>query len=95
MTIDVTVQLSLGRFEFKADENATLHATKNAIRVGIPSLIQVNLKTFRIVTSTGAYLSDESKSLAFYGVQNGETLHLIKKSASPAATLDLEKPAEE
>lgn len=95
MTIGVTFQLSLGRFPFQADENATLHQVKAAFRVGVPGLVQVNLKAFRVVTSNGDYLSDDSKSLSSYGVKDGDVLHLVKKNVSPAATVDTEKPAEE
>jgi hypothetical protein len=95
MTIDISVQLSLGRFVVSVSEDDTLHQVKTNMRTKIPELLQVNLKNFRFVTSDGTYLSDDSKTVRSYGIAAGDTLHAIKKSASPAAAVDLEKPADE
>lgn len=94
MTV-ISVQLSLGRFPFEVNPDSTLHQVKAALRTGVPALLQVNLKAFRFVTNAGAYLSDDSKTVAQCGINDGDILHLVKKNVSPAAALDLEKPADE
>ena len=95
MTITVSVQLSLGRFAVPVEPEQTLNQVKANMRTSIPELLQVNFKLFRFVTNDGNYLSDDSKTVKECAWADGEVLHLIKKSASPAAAVDLEKPADE
>jgi hypothetical protein len=95
MTITVSVQLSLGRFAVSVEPEQTLTQVKANMRTGIPELLQVNFKVFRFVTNDGVYLSDDSKTVKECGWTDGDVLHLIKKAVSPAAAVDLEKPAEE
>ena len=95
MPFDLSVQLSLGRFAVPVAETNTLHQVKNSMRTTIPALLQVNFKAFRFMTNNGTYLSDDSKTVAECGLAAGDILHLVKKTACPAAAVDLEKPAEE
>jgi hypothetical protein len=43
----------------------------------------------------GAYLTDDSKTLADCAVATGATLHMVKKAACAAAAEDTEKKVEE
>eukprot|EP00672_Neobodo_designis_P019958 CAMPEP_0174827282 /NCGR_PEP_ID=MMETSP1114-20130205/612_1 /TAXON_ID=312471 /ORGANISM="Neobodo designis, Strain CCAP 1951/1" /LENGTH=95 /DNA_ID=CAMNT_0016060911 /DNA_START=39 /DNA_END=326 /DNA_ORIENTATION=- len=95
MTITVSVQLSLGRFAVPVEPEQTLHQVKANMRTTIPALLQVNFKMFRFVTNDGKYLSDDSKTVKDYEWADGDIFHLVKKSVSPAAAVDLEKPADE
>lgn len=92
--IDVSVQLSLGRFAVSLDDADQVKAAKKKIRAAVPQLSHVNLNSFR-VNVNGTYLSDESKSLKEAGVKAGDVLHFVKKSASPNAALDTEKKSED
>jgi hypothetical protein len=93
-SVDVTVQLSLGRFPVCLEPSESLHSVKNKLRTTIPALLQVNMKAFRFMRDD-AYLTDDSKTVKEVGVKTGDTLHLIKKTASPNATEDSEKIADE
>jgi uncharacterized ubiquitin-like protein YukD len=95
MTVDVSIQVSLGRFPLAVAEDATLHQVKNQLRTTVPQLLQVNVKAFRFVTNRGEYLTDDSKTVAQVGIASGDVLHLVKKNVSPAAAVDSEKPADE
>lgn len=94
MTVDVTVQCSLGRFSIALEESASIKEAKTKIRHEIANLSHVNLKAFRINVK-GNYLSDESKTLAEVGVATGDVLHFVKKSTCAKAALDTEKKAED
>lgn len=92
--LSVYFQLSLGRFELKVDRNDTVRDAKKKFRFSIPQVAHVNFNSFH-VNYAGAYFTDESKTLASYNVEDGATLHLIKKVTCAAAAVDTEKKAEE
>jgi hypothetical protein len=90
----VFFQLSLGRFESVVDLNDTVRAAKKKFRFAVPHVAHVNLNSFH-VNFNGSYFTDESKTLASYNVENGVTLHLVKKVTCPAAAVDTEKKVDE
>lgn len=94
MTLNVTIQLSLGRFAVSVDPNDTVRAAKKKIRFTCPQVAQVNFNLFHI-NYNGSYITDESKTVASYFVEEGSVLHFVKKTTCPAAALDTEKKAEE
>jgi hypothetical protein len=92
--VTVFFQLSLGRFEATIDLNDTVRAAKKKFRFAVPQVAHVNLNSFHL-NYNGAYFTDESKTLASYHVENGTTLHLVKKLTCPAAAVDTEKKVDE
>lgn len=94
MTISVSFQTSLGRFSISADENISVRDFKRKCRMEVPAVSHVNFNSFR-ANVNGSYLSDDSKSLVSYGVRSGDTIHLVKKSVCPNASVDTEKKADE
>jgi hypothetical protein len=93
--IEITVQLSLGRFPLLVSDDETIRETKKKLRTVFPrELLQVNINAFRL-NNRGKYLSDESLKLKDAGILAGDVLHLVKKNACAAATLDTEVPADE
>ena len=94
MGYDVTAQLSLGRFPVHVEPTETLYAVKAKLRTTIPQLLQVNFKAFRFFVN-GAFLTDDTKTVADWGIKDGDVLHLVKKTTCPNAAVDTEKPADE
>eukprot|EP00331_Platyophrya_macrostoma_P007186 CAMPEP_0176414508 /NCGR_PEP_ID=MMETSP0127-20121128/5294_1 /TAXON_ID=938130 /ORGANISM="Platyophrya macrostoma, Strain WH" /LENGTH=97 /DNA_ID=CAMNT_0017794409 /DNA_START=46 /DNA_END=339 /DNA_ORIENTATION=- len=92
--IPVLIQLSLGRFPVVVDPNDTIRAAKKKFRFSLPIISQVNPNTFHLYYN-GAYLTDESKTVASYQISKDATLYYIKKTACPAAAVDTEKKVEE
>ena len=90
----MTLQCSLGRFPVSVAEHETIHIVKQNIRKTVPQMSHVNLKAFRINVN-GQYLSDESKTVQALSINNGDVLHLVKKTVCPKAALDTEKKTDE
>ena len=95
MTVDVTIQLSLGRFAAQVDENDSVKVMKKKLRAALPVISHVSLNGFHILLPNGEYITDESKSVAASGITSNSVLFFIKKTACPAAAIDTEKKAEE
>lgn len=93
-TIQATVQLSLGRFAVALDPADSVRAAKKKIRFSVPEIAHVGLNAFHI-NYEGAYLTDESKTIASYGIRDGAVLFFVKKITCPAAALDTEKKVDE
>lgn len=95
MPVEVSVQLSLGRFPLLLHEEDTIRAVKAKLRTTYATkLLQVNVNAFR-VNVNGKYLSDESKKVKDLSIAAGDVLHFVKKHACAYATLDTEVPADE
>jgi uncharacterized ubiquitin-like protein YukD len=93
--IEISFQLSLGRFPMLVNEDESVRDIKKKLRTSFPrELLQVNINAFRINVN-GKYLSDESKKLKDVGIHGGDVLHFVKKSACANAQLDTEVPADE
>jgi hypothetical protein len=93
--IDISLQLSLGRFPLTLSEETTVRETKKKLRtVFVRQLLQVNINAFRLNVG-GRYLSDESQKLKDAGVKDGDVLFFVKKSAAAAAALDTEVPVDD
>ena len=95
--IDVSFQLSLGRFPLVVSDEETIREAKRKLRTTFASqLLQVNMNAFRLNVN-GQYLSDESKKFKDLTnvVNSGDVLHLVKKNSCAAAALDTEVPADE
>lgn len=93
--IEVSFQLSLGRFILAVNEEDTIRDVKKKLRIAYPSkLLQVNINAFRLNVN-GRYLSDESQKVKACGVNAGDIFHFVKKNSCPNATLDTEVPVEE
>jgi hypothetical protein len=92
--MNVTFQLSLGRFPAVIDGADSIRNMKKKIRFATPPVAHVNFNLFR-VNYDGAYLSDESKTVLSYGIAEGAVLHFVKKSTCPAAAFDSEKKTDE
>jgi hypothetical protein len=95
MTLDVTIQLSIGRFAAQLDENDTVKAMKKKLRTALPVISHVSLAGFHILLPSGEYITDESKTVATSGITPNSVLFFIKKSACPAAAVDTERKTEE
>ena len=95
MTLDVTIQLSLGRFAVQVDENDSVKAMKKKLRAALPIISHVSLNGFHVLLPGGDYITDESKTVAASGIASTSVLYFIKKTSCPAAAVDTEKKAEE
>ncbi len=97
MPIEVSFQLSLGRFTVLANDGDSLRDLKKKLRLQYASqLLQVNVNQFRLCQgSSGKYFSDESAKVKDSGINNGDVLHFVKKNACAAAQLDTEEPVDE
>ena len=79
--IEVTFQLSLGRFPLLISDEDTVRDAKKKLRTAFPrQLLQVNINAFRL-NNRGKYLSDESLKLKDAGILAGDVLHFVKKSS--------------
>lgn len=92
--LQISVQLSLGRFPTIVEETDSVKVMKAKVRKNIQEISHVNLNGFR-ANVRGVYLSDESKSLKDWGVKAGDVIHFVKKTACPNAALDTEKKADD
>ena len=94
MTKNASLQLSLGRFPVVVEPTDTIKQAKRKFRQSISALQHLPLGGFRIKVG-GTFLSDESKTVDQWGLQEGDVLHFVKKTCCVAAAVDTEKKAEE
>ena len=92
--IDISVQLSLGRIPVTVDDADSVRDIKKKLRLSCDAISHVPIGKYRF-NANGTYVSDESKPLKDYGIVAGTTLHLVKKSACPAAKVNTERPVDE
>ena len=93
--LEVSFQLSLGRFPLLVNESDSIRDIKTKLRASFPSeLLQVNINAFRLNVD-GRYLSDESAKVKDSGIAPGAVLHFVKKAACARAQLDTEVPVDE
>lgn len=93
--IEVSFQLSLGRFPMLVNEDESIRDIKKKLRTSFPrELLQVNINAFRFNVN-GKYLSDESMKLKDVGVNANDVIHFVKKNACANAQLDTEVPSDE
>ena len=94
MAINAFVQLSLGRIPVAVDEASSIRDMKKKLRLDYPEIAHVPLGKFRIYLN-GTYLSDESVTVKDAGIEEGSTLHFIRKTACEEAAVNTERVADE
>lgn len=83
MTIQVSLQSSVGRFELSVDPALSLRDVKRAFRKEYTDLADVNMSAF-VLSYKGVFLTDDAVQLKACGVEDGAVLFLIRRRTVPS-----------